>query len=91
MNAPIRPSLPRGLNVLCDDTVRPGLPLREKAAGLLAGGARVAGAAHGRLGPVFGAVASDVLLAEDIAERVGCLAAAFDRGSQGTSLVGGDV
>jgi thiamine-phosphate pyrophosphorylase len=119
------------------------LPLREKAAGLLAGGARVvqprmkrtplrevvaacrrAGAvclvndrvdppllsgAHGvhvgdedlpaeearaLLGPealVGVAVASDVLLAEDIAERVRRLSAAFDRGAQGASLVGGDV
>jgi thiamine-phosphate pyrophosphorylase len=225
MNAPARPSLPRGLYVLCDDTVRPELPLREKAAALLAGGARVvqlrmkrtplrealaaarevaaacrragavclvndrvdlallsgahgvhvgdedlpaeearallgpegvvgvtvrgleeahaaraAGADYVGLGPVFGtttkqvnapvlglggfgavvrtsplpvvgiggvkleniadlaatgahggAVASDVLLAEDIAERVRRLSAAFDRGAQGASLVGGDV
>lgn len=225
MNAPVRPSLPRGLYVLCDDTVRPELPLREKAAGLLAGGARVvqlrmkrtplrealaaarevvaacrragavclvndrvdlallsgahgvhvgdedlpaeearallgpeglvgvtvrgleeahaaraAGADYVGLGPVFGtttkqvnapvlglggfgavvrtsplpvvgiggvkleniaelaatgahggAVASDALLAEDIAERVRRLSAAFDRGAQGASLVGGDV
>jgi thiamine-phosphate pyrophosphorylase len=41
MNAPARPTLPRGLYVLCDDTVRPELPLGEKAARLLAGGARV--------------------------------------------------
>jgi len=41
MNAPVRSSLPRGLYVLCDDTVRPELPLTEKAARLLAGGARV--------------------------------------------------
>ncbi len=41
MNAPVRPSLPRGLYVLCDDTLRPELPLRQKAAGLLAGGAKV--------------------------------------------------
>jgi thiamine-phosphate pyrophosphorylase len=225
MNAPVRPSLPRGLYVLCDDTVRPELPLREKAAALLAGGARVvqlrmkrtplrealtaarevvaacrragavclvndrvdlallsgahgvhvgaedlpaeearallgpeglvgvtvrgleeahaaraAGADYVGLGPVFGtttkqvnapvlglrgfgavvrtsplpvvgiggvkleniaelaatgahggAVASDALLAEDIAERVRRLSAAFDRGAQGASLVGGDV
>ncbi|HZH15874.1 MAG TPA: thiamine phosphate synthase [Archangium sp.] len=155
MNAHVRPSLPRGLHVLCDDTVRPELPPREKAAGLLAGGARVvqlrmkrtplreallgpeglvgatvrgleeahaaraAGADYVGLGPVFGtatkqvnaqvlglgglgadladkwvhggAAASDVLLAEDIAERVRRLAAAFDRGAQGASLVGGDV
>ena len=38
-----------------------------------------------------GAVASDALLAEDIAERVRRLSAAFDRGAQGASLVGGDV
>lgn len=225
MNAPARPSLPRGLYVLCDDTVRPELPLREKAAALLAGGARVvqlrmkrtplrealvaarevvaacrragavclvndrvdlallsgahgvhvgdedlpagearallgpeglvgvtvrgleeahaaraAGADYVGLGPVFGtttkqvpapvlglggfaavvrasplpvvgiggvkleniadlaatgahggAVASDALLAEDIAERVRHLSAAFDRGARGASLVGGDV
>lgn len=225
MNAPVRPSLPQGLYVLCDDTVRPELPLREKAAALLAGGARVmqlrmkrtplrealaaarevvaacrragavclvndrvdlallagahgvhvgdedlpaaearallgpealvgvtvrgleearaaraAGADYVGLGPVFGtttkqvpapvlglegfaavvrasplpvvgiggvkleniaslaatgahggAVASDALLAQDVAERVRRLSAAFDRGSQGTSLVGGDV
>lgn len=38
-----------------------------------------------------GAVASDVLLAEDMAERVRRLSAAFDRGAQGASLVSGDV
>lgn len=38
-----------------------------------------------------GAVASEALLAEDIAERVRRLSAAFDRGAQGASLVGGDV
>lgn len=31
---------PRGLYAVCDDTVRPELPLEEKAARLLAGGAR---------------------------------------------------
>jgi thiamine-phosphate pyrophosphorylase len=41
MNAPARPLLPRGPYLLCDDTVRPELPLAEKAARLLAGGARV--------------------------------------------------
>lgn len=41
MNASARPSLPRGLYLLCDDTVRPDLSLEEKAARLLAGGARV--------------------------------------------------
>jgi thiamine-phosphate pyrophosphorylase len=41
MNAPARPGLPRGLYLLCDDTVRPELPLGEKAVRLLAGGARV--------------------------------------------------
>lgn len=41
MNAPARPTLPRGPYLLCDDTVRPELPLEEKAARLLAGGARV--------------------------------------------------
>jgi thiamine-phosphate pyrophosphorylase len=41
MNAPARPVLPRGPYLLCDDTVRPELPLVEKAARLLAGGARV--------------------------------------------------
>lgn len=225
MNAPLRPSLPRGLYVLCDDTVRPELPLGEKAARMLAGGARVvqlrmkrtpmrealavarevvaacrragavclvndrvdlallsgahgvhvgdedlppeaarellgpealvgvtvrdaagaraareAGADYVGLGPVFGtttkqvnapvlglerfaavvrecplpvvgiggvkreniaglaaagahggAVASDVLLAEDLAERVRVLGAAFDRGVRGTSLADGDV
>jgi thiamine-phosphate pyrophosphorylase len=225
MNSPVRQSLPRGLYVLCDDTVRPELPLVEKAARLLAGGARVvqlrmkrtplrealaaarevvaacrragavclvndrvdlalladahgvhvgdedlppeaarqllgpeglvgvtvrnladahaarvAGADYVGLGPVFGtttkvvaapvlglggfaavvresplpvvgiggvkleniadlaatgayggAVASDALLAEDIAERVRCLSAAFDRGARGASLAGGDA
>jgi thiamine-phosphate pyrophosphorylase len=38
-----------------------------------------------------GAVASDVLLAEDLAERVRRLSAAFDRGARGTSLARGDV
>jgi len=41
MNAPARPLLPRGPYLLCDDTVRPELPLVEKASRLLAGGARV--------------------------------------------------
>jgi thiamine-phosphate pyrophosphorylase len=41
MNAPARPGLPRGLYLLCDDSIRPELPLGEKAARLLAGGARV--------------------------------------------------
>ena len=41
MNVPVRPSLPRGLYALCDDTVRPELPLEAKAGRLLAGGARV--------------------------------------------------
>jgi thiamine-phosphate pyrophosphorylase len=41
MNTPARPSLPRGLYVLCDDTLRPELSLGEKATRLLAGGARV--------------------------------------------------
>ena len=51
----------------------------ENIAGLAAAGA------HG------GAVASDVLLAEDLAERVRQLSAAFDRGARGTSLASGDV
>ncbi len=38
---PARPGLPRGLYLLCDDTVRPELPLGEKAAHLLAGGASI--------------------------------------------------
>ncbi|HEX8701820.1 MAG TPA: thiamine phosphate synthase [Myxococcaceae bacterium] len=41
MNVPARPLLPRGPYLLCDDSVRPELPLAEKAARLLAGGARV--------------------------------------------------
>ena len=41
MNAPARPLLPQGPYLLCDDSVRPELPLAEKAARLLAGGARV--------------------------------------------------
>jgi thiamine-phosphate pyrophosphorylase len=41
MNASDRPVLPRGPYLLCDDTVRPELPLGEKAARLLAGGARI--------------------------------------------------
>ncbi|NMO17027.1 thiamine phosphate synthase, partial [Pyxidicoccus fallax] len=41
MNAPSRPMLPRGLYVLCDDTVLPELPLVDKAARLVAGGAKV--------------------------------------------------
>jgi thiamine-phosphate pyrophosphorylase len=41
MNAPAHPRLPRGPYLLCDDTVRPEWPLEEKAARLLAGGARV--------------------------------------------------
>ncbi|HEX8819406.1 MAG TPA: thiamine phosphate synthase [Archangium sp.] len=41
MNVPARPTLPRGLYVLCDDSLRPELPLGVKAARLLSGGARV--------------------------------------------------
>ncbi|WP_434389047.1 thiamine phosphate synthase [Melittangium boletus] len=41
MNAPPTPPLPRGLYVLCDDTLRPDLPLVRKAELLLEGGARV--------------------------------------------------
>ena len=41
MNVPARPLLPQGPYLLCDDSVRPELPLAEKAARLLAGGARV--------------------------------------------------
>ncbi|MBF5042642.1 thiamine phosphate synthase [Aggregicoccus sp. 17bor-14] len=41
MNAPPPPTLPRGLYALCDDSLRPELPLPEKAALLLQGGARV--------------------------------------------------
>ena len=36
------PTLPRGLYPICDDSVRPDLPLLEQARLLLAGGARVA-------------------------------------------------
>lgn len=39
MNLPVRPSLPRGLYALCDDTFRPELPLIEKARLLVLGGA----------------------------------------------------
>jgi thiamine-phosphate pyrophosphorylase len=41
MNAPLPPALPRGLYALCDDSLRPELPLADKAALLLQGGARV--------------------------------------------------
>ncbi|WIG98580.1 thiamine phosphate synthase [Myxococcus sp. SDU36] len=41
MNAPSRPHLPRGLYLLCDDAVLPELSLADKAARLVAGGARV--------------------------------------------------
>ncbi|MFP2925270.1 thiamine phosphate synthase, partial [Pyxidicoccus sp. 3LG] len=41
MNALSRPVLPRGPYLLCDDTVLPDVPLPDKAARLLAGGARV--------------------------------------------------
>ncbi|WP_163999911.1 thiamine phosphate synthase [Pyxidicoccus caerfyrddinensis] len=41
MNAPPRPMLPRGPYLLCDDTVLPDVPLVDKAARLVAGGARV--------------------------------------------------
>ncbi|MBZ4418979.1 thiamine phosphate synthase [Myxococcus sp. RHSTA-1-4] len=41
MNAPPRPVLPRGPYLLCDDTVLPDVPLVDKAARLVAGGARV--------------------------------------------------
>ncbi|ATB49328.1 thiamine phosphate synthase [Corallococcus macrosporus] len=41
MNAPSRPHLPRGPYLLCDDSIRPELSLVDKAARLVAGGARV--------------------------------------------------
>jgi thiamine-phosphate pyrophosphorylase len=41
MDTPTRVLLPRGPYLLCDDTVRPELPLVDKAARLLAGGARI--------------------------------------------------
>ncbi|MDY7230596.1 thiamine phosphate synthase [Hyalangium rubrum] len=41
MNASARPLLPKGPYLLCDDTLRPELSLGEKAARLLAGGARI--------------------------------------------------
>lgn len=41
MNVPARPMLPRGLYLLCDDTVLSSLSLGEKARRLLAGGARI--------------------------------------------------
>jgi len=41
MNAPGPLALPPGLYALCDDGVRPELPLEEKASRLLAGGVRV--------------------------------------------------
>ncbi|MCP3140733.1 thiamine phosphate synthase [Pyxidicoccus xibeiensis] len=41
MNVPSRPMLPRGPYLLCDDTVLPDVPLVDKAARLVAGGARV--------------------------------------------------
>ncbi|WP_338864918.1 thiamine phosphate synthase [Myxococcus stipitatus] len=41
MNASLRPLLPPGPYLLCDDTVRPDIPLVSKAERLLAGGARV--------------------------------------------------
>ncbi|HYO69926.1 MAG TPA: hypothetical protein VEU33_28005 [Archangium sp.] len=110
MNAPVRPSLPQGLYVLRDDTVRPELPLvgvgpvfgtttRQVPAPVLglegfvavvrASPLPIAGlAATGAHG---GAVASEALLAQDIAERVRRSSTAFDRGAQGASLVGGDV
>ncbi|MBU8899756.1 thiamine phosphate synthase [Corallococcus sp. H22C18031201] len=41
MNAAFRPSLPRGPYLLCDDSLLPEVSLAEKAARLLAGGARI--------------------------------------------------
>lgn len=41
MNATLLNPLPRGVYALCDDTLRPELPLVDKATRLLAGGARV--------------------------------------------------
>lgn len=41
MNAPSRPHLPRGPYLLCDDSVLPEISLVDKAARLVAGGARV--------------------------------------------------
>jgi thiamine-phosphate pyrophosphorylase len=51
------------------------------------GGVKLENIAHlAATGAHGGAVASDALLAEDIAEQVRCLAAAFDRGARGASL-----
>ncbi|MFP2907944.1 thiamine phosphate synthase, partial [Pyxidicoccus sp. 3LFB2] len=46
MNVSSRPMLPRGPYLLCDDTVLPDVPLVDKAARLVAGGARVLQPAH---------------------------------------------
>ncbi|NRD47341.1 thiamine phosphate synthase, partial [Corallococcus exiguus] len=41
MNVSPRPPLPQGPYLLCDDSIRPELPLVDKAGQLLQGGARV--------------------------------------------------
>ncbi len=92
MNAPAHPSLPQGLHVPCDDSVRPGLLLGGMAGRLLAGRARAVLAPVLGLGESGGAVFSDAPLAEGIAGQVRRLfAAVFDRALWGTSLAGGDV
>jgi thiamine-phosphate pyrophosphorylase len=77
MNAPARAGLPRGLYLLCDDTVRPELPLVEKATRLLAGGARVVQLRMKRTPPREGlAVAREVVAA---CRRAGAVCLVNDR------------
>lgn len=77
MNAPVRAGLPRGLYLLCDDTVRPELPLVEKATRLLAGGARVVQLRMKRTPPREGlAVAREVVAA---CRRAGAVCVVNDR------------
>lgn len=77
MNAVSRPPLPRGPYLLCDDTVRPDLPLPEKAARLLEGGARILQLRMKRTPPRDALVAAREVVAR--CRRAGALCLVNDR------------
>lgn len=77
MNAPPRNMLPRGPYLLCDDTVLPDVPLVDKAARLVAGGARVVQLRMKRTPPRAALVAAREVTA--LCRRAGALCLLNDR------------
>ncbi|MCY1021456.1 thiamine phosphate synthase [Pyxidicoccus sp. MSG2] len=77
MNAPPRSMLPRGPYLLCDDTVLPEVPLVDKAARLVAGGARVVQLRMKRTPPREALVAAREVAA--LCRRAGALCLLNDR------------